>query len=91
MSSTLKSTNDQKHESFVRRKLLEEHIISLPENPNLVRLYTDLKEYLFSQIIMSKETLGKEWEKNPEVVWNWGFKLMSTYDYYTINCNKLEK
>ena len=68
MSSTSKPTKKQEHESFFRRKLLREHITSQLEDPDLVCLYTDLKEHLLSQIITSKETRGKKWEKNPEVV-----------------------
>ena len=40
---------------------------------------------------MSKETLGNRWEKNPEMIWDWVFKLISTYNYYAIDFNRLEK
>ena len=91
MSSTPKLTKEQEHESSFRRKLLKEHITSQPEDPDLVRPYTDLEEHPLSRVITSKETLGKEWEKNPEEVWDWVSKLMSTYDYYAMDCNRLEE
>ena len=91
MSSTPKSTKKQEHENFFRRKSLREHITSQPEDPDLVCLYIDLNKHLLSQVITSIENLGKELKKNPEVVWDWFFKLISTYDYYTIDYNKLGK
>ena len=68
MSSTSKPTKEQKHESFFKRKLLREYITSQLKDLDLVRPYIDLKKHPLSQVIMSKETLKKEWEKNPEVV-----------------------
>ena len=70
MSSTPKPTKEQEHESSFKRKLLKEHITSQPEDPDLIRPYTDLEEHPLSRVITSKETLGKEWEKNPEEVWD---------------------
>ena len=70
MSSTLKPTKKQKHKSSIRRKLLREYITSQLKDPDLVRPYTDLEEHPLSRVITSKETLGKKWEKNPEVVWD---------------------
>ena len=70
---------------------MKEHITSQPEDPDLVRPYTDLEEHPLSRVITSKETLGKEWEKNPEEVWDWVSKLISTYDYYAMDCNRLEE
>ena len=68
MSSTPKPTKEQEHESSFKRKSLKKHITSQPKDPDLVRPYTDLEEHPLSQVITSKETLGKEWEKNPEEV-----------------------
>ena len=70
INNTPKSTKKQKHKSSFRRKSLREHITSQLEDPDFVHPYTDLKEYPFSRVITSKETLGKEWEKNREVVWD---------------------
>ena len=91
MSGTPKPTKEQEHESSFRRKLLNKHITSQTKDPDLVRLYTDLGEYLLSQVITSKETLEKEWENNLEEVWDWVSKLISTYDFYTMDCNRLEE
>ena len=60
MNSTLKPYKEQEHESSFRRKSLKEHITSQPEDPDLVRPYTDLEEHPFSRVITSKETLKKE-------------------------------
>lgn len=57
MSSTLKPTKKQEYESSFRKKLLKKHIISQPEDPDLICLYTNLEEHLLSQGITSKETL----------------------------------
>ena len=70
ISSILKLTKKQDHESSFKRKLLREYIISQLEDPDFVRPYTNFEKHLLSKIITSKKTLGKEWEKNPEVVWN---------------------
>ena len=70
MNNTSKPTKEQEHKSFFRRKLLKEHITPQPEDPDPVCLYTDLEKHPLSQVITSKETLGKEWEKNPEEVWD---------------------
>ena len=61
------------------------------KDPDLVCLYISLKKYLFCQLITSKKTLGKEWKKNLEVVWDWVSKLISTYDYYAMDGNRLKK
>ena len=91
MSSTPKPTKKHEHKSSFKRKLLKEHITSQPEDPDLVYPYKNLEKHLLSRVITSKKTLGKEWEKNLEEVWDWVSKLMSTYDYYVIDCNELEE
>ena len=91
MSSTPKPTKEQEHESSFRRKSLREYITSQPKDPDLIHSYTNLQEHPLSQVITSKEILEKEWEKNREVVWDWVSKLMSTYDYYAMDYNRLEK
>ena len=91
MSSTPKPTKEQEHESSFRRKSLKEYITSQQKDLDLVRPYTNLEEHPLSQIITSKKTLRKEWEKNTEEVWDWVSKLMSTYDYYAMDCNRLEE
>ena len=63
MSSTLKLTKEQEHKNSFRRKLLKEYITSHLEDPDLVRLYTNLEKYPLSQISTSKETLGKNEKK----------------------------
>ena len=60
ISSIPKLTKEQEHESSFRRKSLKEHITSQPEDPDLVRPYTDLEEHPLSRVITSKETLEKE-------------------------------
>ena len=91
MSKTPKLTKEQEHESSFRRKLLKEYITSQPKDPDLVRPYTDFEEHPLSWVITSKKTLGKEWEKNLEEVCDWVSKLMSTYNYYAMDCNRLEE
>lgn len=91
MNSTPKLNKEQEHESLFKKKLLKKYIISQPEDLDLVRPYIDLKKHPLSWVIISKETLGKKWEKNLERVWDWVFKLMSTYDYYAIDSNRFQE
>lgn len=91
MSSIPKPTKKQEHEKSFRKKLLKEHITSQLEDPDLIRPYTNLKEYPLSKIITSIETFEKEQKKNLKVIWDSVFKLIITYDYYAIDCNTLEK
>lgn len=37
------------------------------------------------------KVLEKKCKMNPGLVYNWVLKLMNTYNYYALNCNKLEK
>ena len=71
--------------------MLEKHITSQLKDLNLVRPYIDLKKHQLSQVITSKKTLEKEWKKNSEVISDWVSKLMSTDNYYIIDCNKPEE
>ena len=53
INNILKPTQEQKYESFFRKKLLKKHITSQLEDLDFIHLYIYLEKYLLSQVITS--------------------------------------